>query len=313
MQIGNGQVLHGDNLILMKELIQNGVEVDLVYIDPPYGIKVDEKFGMLSWKDVFEPKNRVDEIINIELLCSKGECNYLRWLYPRLVLLKELLSEKGSIYVHIDWHVGHYVKILLDDIFGNQRLVNEIIWHYQTYQGQAKKNFPRKHDTLFLYTKSEEAIFYLLKDNNADQTIDYTRWKNYLNENNEIIGANYPVSDSRFNGYYQRFIKENHRKPGNNDVIFKIEGSTIDSLWEIKAVDPKNLNERIGYATQKPEALLERIIKASSNEGSIVLDVFGGSGTTAAVAERLGRRWIVIDNNPDAIETITKRIKKIIL
>ena len=88
MEIGNGEILQGDNLILMQQLIDTGVEVDLVYIDPPYGIKVDEKFGMPAWKDVFEPKNRVDEIINIELLCSKGECNYLRWLYPRLVLLK---------------------------------------------------------------------------------------------------------------------------------------------------------------------------------------------------------------------------------
>ena len=116
MQIKNGRVLEGDNLILMQDLINEGVEVDLIYVDPPYGIKVDEKFGMPSWNSLNEPKNRVDEIINIELLCSKGECNYLRWLYPRLVLMRKLLSEKGSIYVHIDWHVGHYVKLMLHDL-----------------------------------------------------------------------------------------------------------------------------------------------------------------------------------------------------
>lgn len=116
-----------------------------------------------------------------------------------------------------------------------------------------------------------------------------------MNENNEITGANYPENDSRFKGYYSRFVKENHRKPGPNDVILKIEGNTIDSVWDLKAVDPKNKTERVGYATQKPEALLERIIKASSNEGDLVCDFFGGSGTTAAVAEKLGRRWITCD------------------
>lgn len=310
------RLIYGDNLLAMQALLAGDEAtglpsmrgmIDLIYIDPPYDSKADYRTSVkLPGADLSQKPTVIEQFAYADTW-KDGTVSYLKMLYPRLVLLKELLSERGSIYVHIDWHVGHYVKLLLDDIFGKNRFVNEIIWHYQTYQGQAKKNFPRKHDTLFLYTKSEEAIFYLLKDNNADQTIDYTRWKNYLNENNEIIGANYPVSDSRFNGYYQRFIKENHRKPGNNDVIFKIEGSTIDSLWEIKAVDPKNLNERIGYATQKPEALLERIIKASSNESSIVLDVFGGSGTTAAVAERLGRRWITTDIGKPAILVMRKR------
>lgn len=285
MQIGNGQVLQGDNLILMKELIQNGVEVDLVYIDPPYGIKVDEKFGMLSWKDVFEPKNRVDEIINIELLCSKGECNYLRWLYPRLVLLKELLSEKGSIYVHIDWHVGHYVKLMLDDIFGKGYFLNEIVWHY-SWGLRTESRWNRKHDSIFVYTKSQN---------------------NYIFNSNEVL-EDRQISDATANRlkYKGALISDGNKGRGDS------EKALPSDVWYIATINGM-AKERLNYATQKPEALIERIIKASSNEGSIVLDVFGGSGTTAAVAERLGRRWIVIDNNPDAIETITKRIKKIIL
>ncbi len=284
MQIGNGQVLHGDNLILMKELIQNGVKVDLVYIDPPYGIKVDEKFGMLAWKDVFEPKNRVDEIINIELLCSKGECNYLRWLYPRLVLLKELLSERGSIYVHIDLHVGHYVKLMMDDIFGKDKFRNEIIWQYGLGNNNKKRNWQEKHDTILFATK----------------TNNYT-WNDMRGDITPQMKAKYCHKDE--DGFYMMSYGKKYYLKG---------GKRISNVWDFPNLSATD-NERVGYATQKPEALIERIIKASSNEGSIVLDVFGGSGTTAAVAERLGRRWIVIDNNPDAIETIKERIKKIIL
>ena len=283
MQIGNGQVLHGDNLILMKELIQNGVKVDLVYIDPPYGIKVDEKFGMLAWKDVFEPKNRVDEIINIELLCSKGECNYLRWLYPRLVLLKELLSEKGSIYLHIDWHIGHYVKILLDDIFGKDNFVNEIIWKY-SWGLHIESRWNRKHDMILMYSKTIDSIIF-----NAYDVMEKRDEEVLRRLASGVSGATMTANKSK-----------------HQDKTLKLPAD----VWEIPTINAMS-KEKIGYATQKPETLIERIIKASSNEGSIVLDVFGGSGTTAAVAERLGRRWIVIDNNPDAIETIKERIKKI--
>lgn len=279
MQIGNGEILQGDNLILMQQLIDAGVEVDLVYIDPPYGIKVDEKFGMLAWKDVFEPKNRVDEIINIELLCSKGECNYLRWLYPRLVLLKELLSERGSIYLHIDWHAGHYVKLIMDDIFGKENFRNEIVWCYRQ-GGRSQSNYSQKHDTIYWYSKSNSQWVF----NGDSVRVPYEGTGGYQTSGKGVV------------------INGKVYKP--NEL-----GKIPEDWWDIPAIPPMSM-ERIGYATQKPEALLERIIKGSSNEDSIVLDVFGGSGTTAAVAERLGRRWIIIDNNPEAIEIITKRIKK---
>lgn len=288
MQIKNGRVLEGDNLILMQDLINEGVEVDLIYVDPPYGIKIDEKFGMPSWNSLNEPKNRVDEVINVGLLCSKGECNYLRWLYPRLVLMRKLLSEKGSIYLHIDWHVGHYVKILLDDVFGKDNFVNEIIWHYKRWSN-VNNTFQKMHDTLFVFQKNNSRIF----------NMQYQEYSNPEWIEDTVRG----IVDGRLvrlkdeDGNYIKREKEN-------------KGVPMHDVWEdINFIRP-TAKERIGYATQKPEKLIERIIKASSSENSIVLDVFGGSGTTAAVAERLGRRWIVIDNNPTAIQTINKRLSK---
>ena len=310
------RLIYGDNLLTMQALLAGDPatglpsmrgKVDLIYIDPPFDSKADYRTKItLPGVDIQQKPTVIEQFAYADTW-EEGTVSYLRMMYPRLVLMRELLSDRGSIYVHIDWHVGHYVKILLDEIFGKDNFRNEIIWHYQTFQGQVKSYFPRKHDNILLYGKCSDVTFHLLKDNNPEETIDFTRWNEYLNENNEITGSFYPSTDSRFKGYYNRFIKENHRKPGPNDVILKIEGNTIDSVWDVKAVDPKNKDERVGYATQKPEALLERIIKASSNEGDLVCDFFGGSGTTAAVAERLGRRWITGDIGKPASLVMRKR------
>lgn len=294
------KLIFGDNLQILKEIYndQKGQnllgtkdKIKLIYIDPPFATKQD---FMKNGEKVYQ-----DKVIGSE---------FLEFLRERLFLAKEILADDGSIFIHLDYKKGHYVKILLDEIFGENNFLNEIVWHYQTYQGQVKSYFPRKHDSIFFYAKSNSHLFKLLKDTSVEKTIDFTRWNDYLNENNEITGANYPKTDSRFKGYYDRFIKENHRNPGREDVILKLEGNTIDSVWNIKAVDPKDLVERLGYPTQKPEALLERIIKASSNEGDIVMDFFAGSGTTLAVAEKLGRKWIGCDCGKLSIYTIQKRI-----
>ena len=317
---GNGEwmnrLIYGDNLLAMQALLagdaQTGLsslrgKVDLIYIDPPFDSKADYRTKIsLPGTDIQQKPTVIEQFAYADTW-EQGTISYLRMIYPRLILIRELLSDKGNLLVHIDWHVASYIKLLLDEIFGKDNFKNEIIWHYQTFQGQVKAYFPRKHDNIFLYSKSNNSTFHLLKDNNAEETIDFTRWNEYLNENNEITGANYPETDSRFKGYYNRFVKENHRKPGPNDVILKIEGNTIDSVWDIKAVDPKNKEERVGYATQKPEALLERVLNACSNEGDLVCDFFGGSGTTAAVAERLGRRWITCDIGKPASLVMRKR------
>lgn len=311
------RLIYGDNIFVMQALLNGDAKtglpsmrgaIDLIYIDPPFDSKADYRTKITLPTGDIETKPAVIDQFAYSDTWKNGTVSYLEMLYPRLMLMRDLLSDNGSIYVHIDWHVGHYVKLLLDEIFGKSCFRNEIVWHYQTYQGQTKSYFPRKHDSIYIYSKTNNPIFHLLKDDNPEQTIDFTRWNQFLNENNEITGANYPETDSRFKGYYDRFVKEHHRKPGSQDVILKIEGNTIDSVWDIKAVDPKNKGERVGYSTQKPEALLERVIKASTNENSIVADFFGGSGTTASVAEKLGHRWITSDIGKPATMIMRKRM-----
>lgn len=309
------RLIYGDNLLAMQALLIGDEttpsmrgKFDLIYIDPPFDSKADYRTKIQLPNAKIEQKPTVIEQFAYKDTWKNGTASYLEMMIPRLILMKELLSENGSIYVHIDWHVGHYIKIIMDEIFGKDNFRNELVWHYQTYQGQVKSYFPRKHDTILFYSKTSNPIFHLLKDDNPEQTIDFTRWNAYLNENNEIMGDNYPKTDSRFKGYYNRFVKEHHRKPGKGDVILRIEGNTIDSVWDVKAVDPKNKDERVGYATQKPKELLKRVIKASTNEGSLVGDFFMGSGTTGAVAEELGRRWVMSDLGKPATMITRKRL-----
>jgi adenine-specific DNA-methyltransferase len=306
------RLIWGDNKYIMSSLLEEFAgKIDLIYIDPPFATGADFSYKVdVGDSEVVKEPSMIEEIAYRDTW-GKGMDSFLQMMYERLFIMKDLLSSNGSIYVHLDWHVSHFIKIIMDEIFDKQNFRNEIVWHYQTYQGQVKNYFPRKHDVIMFYIKTNNNIFNLLKDDNPEQTIDYTRWNQFLNENNEITGANYPKNDSRFNGYYNRFVKENHRKPGPDDVIFRIEGNTVDSVWNIKAVDPKNISERIGFPTQKPKALLERIIKASSNEEDLVADFFCGSGTAGAVAEKLGRRWIMADLSRFAIQTTRKRLLQI--
>ena len=304
------KIFWGDNLQVMSHLLKHyRGQVDLIYIDPPYDSKADYKKKIeLRGKEATNDKTAFEEKQYTDIWSND---EYLQFMYERLILMRELLSENGTIYLHCDWHKSHLLRIIMDEIFDSSRCRNEVIWHYQTYQGQVKSFFPRKHDNILIYSKGVNPTFHLLKDSNAEQTIDFTRWHDFLNENNEITGASYPVSDSRFTGYYNRFIKENHRKPGPQDVILKIEGNTIDTVWDIKAVDPKNKAERLGYPTQKPEELIDRIIRAASNPGDLVFDCFMGSGTTQTVAMKLGRRFIGADINLGAIDTTIKRLSKV--
>lgn len=295
------KLIFGDNLQVLKTLSEmktNGKlknsdgsdGVRLVYIDPPFASKQDFENDEKAYSDKL-----------------KG-AEFLEWLRKRLIMIREVLSDDGAVFVHLDWHKAHYIKVLLDEVFGEANFRNEIIWHYGTYVGNTKKNFPRKHDSIFVYGKTrEKRVFYPQHDEKPEADANYKRWSTYLNENNEITGANYPEDDSKFDGYVKRFIRENGRKPKADDVLLHIEGKLVDSVWEIKSVNPMAA-ERLEYPTQKPEELLERIIASSSNEGDIVLDCFGGSGTTAAVAEKMNRRWITCDIGKLSIYTIQKRM-----
>ena len=289
---GNGEwmnrLIYGDNLLAMQALLagdaQTGLpslrgKVDLIYIDPPFDSKADYRTKIsLPGTDIQQKPTVIEQFAYADTW-EDGTISYLKMLYPRLLLMRELLSENGSIYVHIDWHVGHYVKVFLDDIFGRDNFVNEIIWCY-TGPGFWKDRFVRKHDAIYFYRKGSNHIF-------NPQFVEYK--------------SGIHVSKTGLVTTYGGGIKE------SNSGELEDRGKPVEDYWtDLYTVD-RVRSEIVGYATQKPEALLERIIKASSNEGGLVCDFFGGSGTTAAVAERLGRRWITCDIGKPASLVMRKR------
>ncbi len=282
------RLIYGDNLLAMQALLAGDEAsrlpsmrgmIDLIYIDPPYDSKADYRTSVkLPGADLSQKPTVIEQFAYADTW-KDGTVSYLKMLYPRLVLLKELLSERGSIYLHIDWHVGHYVKLLLDDIFGKERLVNEIIWCYTGPGSPFMKQFNRKHDNIFWYSKTNNWIF-----NQDDIRVSYKDPNQTLRK---AFDSGRGMSEEEIQRYRER-------------------GKVPETWWDDIAIAVRS-NQNLGYSTQKPIKLLERIIKASSNEGSIVLDVFGGSGTTAAVAERLGRRWITTDIGKPAILVMRKR------
>jgi adenine specific DNA methylase Mod len=209
-------------------------------------------------------------------------------IYERLVLMRDLMSEEGSIYVHCDHRVNSYMRLIMDEIFGKDSYRNEIVWSYQGSWVEPKTYFPRRHNLILFYKKNNNDFFNRQYEDNSEEQVNFKRWEKYLIDN-KIFGKYYPKDDIRFNTYLDKFVKENSREPKDEDIIFEIKGAVIGSSWYIKKVDPKS-PENIDYPTQKSEALLKRVIEASSSEGDIVADFFCGSGTTLAVAEKLGRK-----------------------
>ena len=281
------RLIYGDNLLAMQALLAGDAstglpslrgKVDLIYIDPPFDSKTDYRTKIkLPGTDIQQRPTVIEQFAYADTW-ERGTISYLRMLYPRLLLMKELLSDRGSIYVHIDWHVGHYVKLILDDIFGKENFINDIIWCY-TGPTNQKNNYPRKHDNILYFVKSSDYIF-----NSDDIRIPFVK-SNKTGGKNSFAGKK------------------------NDSILESIDekGKIVEDWWIDVADLGKVHNESAGYATQKPTKLLERIIKASSNEGDLVCDFFGGSGTTAAVAERLGRRWITCDIGKPASLVMRKR------
>ena len=228
-------------------------------------------------------------------------------IYKRLILMKELLSDTGTVYVHIDWHIDSYVKIMLDDIFGKDNFRDQIIWYYPGGIKAVPHYFPRKHDCIYCYSKTNNYVFNNQRKGIEDNSL-YSRWIKYSEDGETITYKNFPRTDKvKFDMYVKRFISQNKREPKDEDVIYRFEGALVDDVWDDCPAVFRLLNEKTGYSTQKPASLLERIIKASSNEGDLVCDFFGGSGTTAAVAEKLGRRWITCDIGKPASLVMRKR------
>ncbi len=281
----SNMLIFGDNLQVLKTLLQMKQEgklknadgtpgVRLVYIDPPFATRQEFRGSQ-------EQKAYQDKIAG---------ARFLEFLRKRLVFLRELLSEDGSIYVHLDEHMGHYGKIILDEIFGKEKFLNDIIWYYpDNFQGNVSR-FANNHNIILLYCKSSNYCFHRLSiPLDRKMKRDVRVWDK---EKQAIVAA----------------------RDENGDIVYKMFSTKYaDDVWTIgqSSVSKKHSDEYIGYPTQKPEALVDRIIKASSNPGDLVLDCFAGSGTTLAVAEKLGRRWIGVDCGKLAIYTMQKRLLNI--
>lgn len=258
------KLIFGDNLQVSKELMYDPEvkgKVRLIYIDPPFATKQEFRGSQ-------DQKAYQDKIAGAK---------FLEFLRKRLIFLREILADDGSIYVHLDWKKGHYMKVLMDEIFGENNFLNEIIWHYKA-GSVGKKTFGRKHENILRYGKNITRTIF-----NPDQI--------------RISYEKSTLERLKYKGARERDIKK----------VLKRGGKVPTDVWEIGIVQG-NSREDTGFPTQKPEALLERIIRASSNPGDIVFDSFAGSGTTGAVAEKLGRRWIMVDSSKLAIYTMQKRL-----
>ena len=263
------KLIFGDNLQVMKSLLDDPEvkgQVKLIYIDPPFATKQEFKGSQ-------DQKAYQDKIAGAE---------FIEFLRRRLIFLKELLADDGSIYVHLDWKKAHYVKVIMDEIFAENNFRNEIIWGYRRWTA-ASKSFQKSHETLLFYSKKDKYVWNDVYEPYADD------------------GAHFTEEDE--NGKYRwQYLN------GKKYKVYQKDGTRAKDWWHDISYINSMAKERVGYPTQKPEALLERIIKASSNEGDLILDAFAGSGTTLAVAEKLGRHWIGIDCGKLAIYTIQKRM-----
>lgn len=293
------KIFWGDNLQVMSHLLKDyRGKIDLIYIDPPFDSKADYK-KKIEVKGVgktetdstsFEEKQYGDIWTNDE---------YLQFMYERLTIMYHLLSEKGALYIHCDWHKSAQLRCLCDEIFGPENFRNEIIWCYRTSLRSSNKSFGRDHDTILFYSKSNQHDIHPDRKDFPVSEATIKRWAAYADENGF-------VSNKHFAGSSSTIIDTSDETKG-----FYINQGIPRDWWEISAnVAKGNTSEVFAgkYPTQKPEALIERIVKASSNPGDLVFDCFMGSGTTQAVAMKLGRKFIGADINLGSIQTTTKRL-----
>jgi DNA modification methylase len=293
------RLIWGDKKYVLPALLDEFTgKVDLIYIDPPFNVGADFSYNAAipdspetdeNEEATFFKQPNIIEQKAYRDTWGQGHDSYLQWFYETVVLLRDLLSEKGSIYVHLDWHLVHYAKVVMDDVFGQDNFQNEVYWYYYNkLHGATKDVFPRATDTLLYY----------VKDRNSNYTF------HHLAEPREK-----PIKKLKYSFIGGKIVndKDEHGKT----ITYISTERQIDNVWRMSTLQPADKTENLRYPTQKPETLLERVLQASSNEGDLVLDCFCGSGTTAAVAEKLGRRWITCDLGRFAIHTTRKRLLSI--
>lgn len=279
------KLIWGDNKLILSSLkngplreeIEKQGGLKLIYIDPPFDVGADFSMDIAIGDDTFTKRPNVLEELAYRDTWGKGADSFIAMIYERLILMRDLLAEDGSIYVHCDYRVSSYIRLALDEIFGKANIRNEIIWSYKS-AGMSKSTFARKHNNIYYFSKNKNRIF------------------------NPI----YVPHDEKVLKRFQRDENGPYQLVNGKKYYANKEGKPIEDVWEIILANRDG--QRTDYPTQKPEALLERIIQASSNEDDLVADFFCGSGTTAAMAEKMGRKWITCDLGKFAIHTTRKRL-----
>lgn len=293
-------VIRGECISACAYLKEQGIKADLVYIDPPFASGADyaKKVHLRRNPKLAEKVAAAEQQMDIEELKAFEEKmygdiwqkeDYLNWMYENLMAIKSIMSDTGSIYVHLDGKIGHYVKILLDEVFGESNFKNNIVWCYFGFKRKTTKKFPQKHDDIFYYVKNDD---------------DYV-WNLQVRPHSEEYKERFKTDE---NG--RKYRDDVNPTGGGSRIIYldESEGDIIESFWtDIPPVNPV-ANERQDYATQKPEALLQRIINASSEKEMVIADFFGGSGVTSKVANDLGRKFIHVDVGINSIQTVRDRL-----
>ncbi|NLW81212.1 MAG: site-specific DNA-methyltransferase [Desulfovibrionales bacterium] len=338
------KLIWGDNKLILSSLkngplreeIEKQGGLKLIYIDPPFDVGADFSMEIEIGGDTFTKKPNILEEIAYRDTWGKGADSFISMIYERLKLMRDLLAEDGSIYVHMGWGVSHYLRSILDEVFGKQQVINQIIWKRQTAHsdsGQGSSHLGRLHDVLFLYSKNSQYIWNVQHAPYGEEYLrtHYKKVEEETGRRYELADLNAPGGASKGNPRYEflgitrfwRFKKERMEElyrqgriiqpspgavPRYKRYLDEMPGVPVQDLWlDLNPINSQ-AKEFVGYATQKPETLLERILRTSSNEGDLVADFFCGSGTTAAVAEKLGRKWICTDLGKFAIHTTRKRL-----
>lgn len=337
------RLIYGDNLMAMAALLAGDEQtpslrgkIDLIYIDPPFDSKADYRTKVVLPGVELEQKPTVIEQFAYSDTWSDGTASYLAMITPRLILMRELLTDTGSIYVHLDWHVGHYVKIVMDEVFGKDNFRNEIVWKRtasHSDSGQGAEHLGRQHDVMYWFAKSGRALVNLVYEPYSQDYIDsaYKHIEPGTGRRYRLDNTSGPGGAANGNPYYEfrgkkkywRYSREKIEQLYSNGRLIQtreggdwsykryldeMPGVPLQSLWMDIAPLQSQSTERTEYATQKPERLLERVVSIVTRDGGLVADFFGGSGTTAAVAEKLGRRWIVSDLGKPACMVMRKRL-----
>jgi len=283
----------GDNLIWLKKFPENSI--DLIYLDPPF-------FSNKHYEVIF---NDGEEIRSFQDRWKGGINHYIEWMKERIFELNRILKDTGSFYLHCDWHASHYLKVICDEIFGYNNFRNEIIWHYRRWTN-VQKQYQKMHDVILFYSKTNKNVFNPIEvemsdsqrnkfqrgyDTNVIHTKDKTTRQIIIYDIEKVKKARIDISN------YDNVVNRESPKVLSSDV------------WTLPTINSQ-ARERMGYPTQKPELLLEKIIRASSNKKDLILDPFCGCGTTIAVAQRLKRKWIGIDVSPSACKLMKNRVEK---